>query len=113
MQQVPVADPASHALHQFVVRNRVEVTAQVRVNDLREATVQPALDRRDRPVGVVAGPVGMLLRLQVLVMGRIAPVLDRGVERIAPSPTSDWGDSLQLETAGSPPRWLHGELKNT
>ena len=77
MQQVPVADPASHALHQFVVRNRVEVAAQVRVDDFRVATVQPALDRLDRPVGVAAGPIGMLLRLKVLVEDRLYDEYER------------------------------------
>ena len=43
-----VTQPTRYGLHQFVVRNRIEVTAQVRIDDLCMAAVQP---RRDLNAG--------------------------------------------------------------
>ena len=45
MQQVPIADPPSYRLHQFGVRNAVEIPAQVRVNHIRIARVHKPLNR--------------------------------------------------------------------
>src|SRR5262249_35831465 len=57
--------------HQFVMRDAVEIAAQVRVDDLGIAAIEPALDLPQRLVGAVVGSVGVLFWGQVLVKDRL------------------------------------------
>ena len=69
-QQMPIADPPSHALHQLVVRNAVEIPAQVRVDHFPIARIQQPLDLLDRFQSALPRSVGVLLRLQVRLEDR-------------------------------------------
>ena len=64
-QHGPITDAPYHACHQFRMRNRVEVPAQVAVHHLRVPLVHQPMDLLYRVQRAAPGPVGILLRLQV------------------------------------------------
>ncbi len=65
MQHVPIADPTSHRLHQFGVRDAVEVTAQVRIDHFRMPRSAARRPSTTACQGTSPRPVGVLFRLQV------------------------------------------------
>ena len=65
MQHRPVRDTPGHAAHQFRVGNAVEVSAQVRVNDLPMSGAQQFVDMPHGIQRAAVGTIGILLRLQV------------------------------------------------
>jgi hypothetical protein len=68
---LPVADTPRHRLHEFAVRDAVEIPAQVRIHDLVMAAIEQLLDLG---YGVQTAPplaVGVLLWLQVGLEDRL------------------------------------------
>src|ERR1700736_6135540 len=105
MEQIPVADPPSHALDQFVMRNAVEVSAQVRVDYFRIPAIQPALHLSQRLVRAVIGSVGVLLRLHILVHNRFQhPDCPPPVPECGPPPAAAPSRPLGVPTPAAPLR---------
>src|SRR5262249_39005039 len=86
-QQVPITDAPSHRLHEFRVRDAVEIPAQVRVDHLRMPLDHQPLHLLDGIQRAAPRPVGILLRLQVRLEDRLPDercrrrhdrILDRG-----------------------------------
>src|SRR5215831_1556112 len=65
VEQMPIADATSQRLHQFAVRDAVEVAAQVCVHHFRMPRVHQGMDRFDGIQCTAVRSVRVLLRLQI------------------------------------------------
>jgi len=65
MQHGSVHDPTSHRLKQLGMRNTIEVTAEVCVNNFLMASLDQLVDTLDGVQRAAVLPIGVLFRLQI------------------------------------------------
>jgi len=65
MQQMPVAHATRHRFQQFRVRNAIEIPGQVCIYNLRMSTPQQRLNLPNGTLSTAAGPVRVLLVLEI------------------------------------------------
>jgi len=65
MQERSVAHATRHRLHQFGMRDLIEVALQVRIHDLRMPSAKQRMDGLDSPQCTATRAVGILLGLKI------------------------------------------------